>query len=486
MTLKERAVKGIKWTSLSSIVGAGSQLLQLVILAWYLSPEDFGLMAIALVAIGFSQIFLDLGISNAIIHQQDITKKELDTLYILNIGSGITIFCVLFVLAPFLAAFYEEPELISVIRWVSFSFIIQPFGQQFLVLLKKELQFNEIAKRDILSKAVSLIVAVAFAVNEGGVYSLVFGNLSAAVASTALLLFVGLKYHRPSLFFKFCLVKESVKFGLFQMGENFINYFNTQFDSILIGKLLGIEALGIYEVAKNLAMRPAMIINPIIVQVTFPLLAKMQHDTASVKRTYLKTIKYLASINFPVYTFIFAFAEPLVLLLFGDKWIAAVPILRILSLYGMFRSTGNPVGALLLARGRADLGFYWNFCLFFLIPICIYFGSTFGIIGTALTLLALQVFLLVPAWAFLIKKSCNASFKEYFGQMKTPFLLSILQSISYFILLYFLEDSKYSLTAGTILMVFSSLILNWIYNKSLFNLALSSLTSNKAKSLTYK
>lgn len=483
MTLKQRAIKGVKWTSFSSVVGAGTQLLQLVILTWYLSPEDFGLMTLALVAIGFSQIFLDMGVSNAIIHKQEISKKELDTLYLLNIGSGFLIFSMLFLLAPFLAAFYEEPELKTVVRWVSLSFIIQPFGQQFLVLLKKELQFNEIAKRDVVSKSISLIVAVVLAVQGWGVYSLVFANISASFASTALLLFVGIKYHRPSFFFKFSLVKQSITFGLYQMGENFINYFNTQFDSILIGKLLGVEALGIYDIAKNLAMRPAMVINPIITQVTFPLLSKMQNDIDSVKVTYLKTTRYLASINFPIYIFICAFAEPLILLLFGDKWLAAVPILRILSLYGMIRSTGNPVGALLLSRGRADLGFYWNLGLFLLIPISIYFGSKFGTVGTALTLLILQVSLLIPAWALLIKKCCNASFKEYFKQLASPFFLSIPQGLSYFGLLYFLEDPEYSLIAGSTLMVASSIILNRIFNKGFFNMVLSSFIPNKMKSL---
>jgi lipopolysaccharide exporter len=483
MTLKQRAIKGVKWTSFSSVVGAGSQLLQLVILTWYLSPEDFGLMALALVVIGFSQIFLDMGVSNAIIHKQEISKEELDTLYILNIGSGFLIFCMLFLLAPFLAAFYKEPELKTVIRWVSLSFIIQPFGQQFLVLLKKELQFNEIAKRDVASKSISLVVAVALAVQGWGVYSLVFANISTSFVSTALLLFVGLKYHRPSLFFRFSLVKQSITFGLYQMGENFINYFNTQFDSILIGKLLGVEALGIYDIAKNLAMRPAMIINPIITQVTFPLLSKMKNNIESVKGTYLKTTNYLASINFPIYIFICVFAEPLILLLFGDKWLAAVPILRVLSLYGMIRSTGNPVGALLLSRGRADLGFYWNLGLFLLIPISIYFGSKFGIIGTAFTLLILQISLLVPAWALLIKKCCNANFKEYFKQLASPLFLSIPQGLSYFGLLYFLEDPKYSLIAGSTLMIISSILLNKIFNRTFFNMVLTSFIPNKMKSI---
>lgn len=484
MTLKDKAVNGVKWTSISSMLGATFQLVQLVVLAWFLSPEDFGLMALALVVIGFSQMFLDMGVSNAIIHKQDISKEELDTLYILNVCSGILVFCILYFVAPFLAIFYEEPELKKVIRWTSLSFAVQPFGQQFLILLKKELKFNEIAKRDILSKGISLVVAVALATNEYGVYSLVFANICAAFASTVLLLLVGLKHHRPSLYFKFSLAKQSVKFGLFQMGENMINYFNTQFDSILIGKLIGIEALGVYDIAKNLAMRPAQIINPIVTQVTFPLLAKMQHDVKGIRTTYLKTINYLASVNFPVYFFIAAFAKPIILLLFGNKWLEAVPVLQILSFYGMTRSTGNPIGALLLARGRADLGFYWNLGLFFLIPVSIYFGSQFGLLGTALTLLVLQLFLLVPAWALLIKKCCNADFNEYFSQLTTPFVLAFAQGLVYFALLFLIESPIPTLWVGGAIMITSSILLNKVYNRRFFDMFFSSFVPKKMRWLT--
>lgn len=481
MTLKDKAIKGVKWTGVSSVIGATTQLLQLVVLAHYLSPEDFGLMALALVVVGFSQMFLDMGVSNAIIHKQKITKKELDTLYIINIFSGFIISTSLFILSPLLANFYNEPKLEPIIKWISISFIIQPFGQQFLVLLKKELKFNEIAKRDVISKITSLLIAVLLAVNGYGVYSLVFANLSAALLSTSLLLYIGLKYHRPSFYFNFSLARQSLRFGLFQMGENFVNYFNTQIDSILIGKLLGVEVLGIYDIAKNLARRPAQIINPIITQITFPLLATMQNDIRGIKSIYLRTINYLASINFPIYIFIAVFAEPLVVVLFGAQWIDAVPILQVLSIYGMIRSTGNPVGALILARGRADLGFYWNLGLFFLIPISIYFGSSFGIMGITFTLLALQLSLQVPSWLLLVKKCCNAGFYEYFSQFTRPLWIATLQAVSYLSLIYSLKDPILLLVAGGGTLVITGILLNKVFNKIFFNELLSSFYSKGVK-----
>ncbi len=469
MTLKEKALKGIKWTALSSVIGAVTQLLQIVVLAHFLAPKDFGLMALATVVIGFSQMFVDMGVSNAIIHKQDITKRELDSLYLLNVISGWIIFVLVFLSAPFIAQFYKEPELSHIIRWVSLTFIIQPFEQQFLALLKKELRFNEIAKRDVMSKLIAFTVSVTLALNGFGVYSLVFANLCAAMVSTFLLVYIGLKYHRPSFYFKFSDITTSVRFGVFQMGDNFINYFNTQFDSILIGKLLGVEILGIYNLAKSLAMRPAQIINPIITQIAFPVMSKIQKDILKLKTAYLKVINYLSSVNFPIYIFIAVFAKSMIMIFFGAKWLEAVPILRILSIYYLVRSTGNPIGALILARGRADLSFYWNLGLFFLIPISIYLGSFFGINGIALTLVGLQLVLEIPGWKLLVNRCCDAGFIEYYKEIAVPLTISCFQGLCCIPIIYLISQPILQIIIGGVVFVITAVILNRLFNKEFYD-----------------
>ena len=224
------------------------------------------------------------------------------------------------------------------------------------------------------------------------------------------------------------------------MGERSINYFNSQFDTILIGKLLGTEALGIYTIAKNLVMKPAQIINPIITKVTFPIMAKIQNDTKQLKNIYLKTINYLCSVNFSIYMAIAVLAEPLVLLLFGDNWLESVVILQILSFYFMFRSIGNPIGSLQLAKGRADLGFYWNLGLFLLVPLAIYLGSFFGLVGVAFALLVLQIFLNFPNWFFMVRPLCGARFKEYFVQIILPLSIACISAGLSAIFIFYIGD----------------------------------------------
>jgi len=443
MSLKQKAIAGVKWTSLSSIVIAVVQLAQIAILARYLVPTDFGLMAIVSVVIGFSALFMDMGISSAIIHKQDITHKQLSSLYWLNIFAGISLFTLVYLLAPPIASFYNEERMIPLLQLLAITFFISAIGNQYRILNQKQLLFNRLAKVEIFAAISSFFVAVACALNGFGVYSLVYASLFGVCVSNLIFLLTGLKQHRPAFTYQYDEIKSLISFGLFQMGERSINYFNSQFDTILIGKLLGTEALGIYTIAKNLVIKPAQIINPIITKVTFPIMAKVQDDTRQLKNIYLKTINYLCSVNFPIYMVMAVLSESLILTLFGEKWTESILILQILAFYFMFRSIGNPIGSLQLAKGRADLGFYWNLGLFAVVPLVIYMGSIYGLVGVAISLVLLQISLNVPSWYFLVKPLCGAQFTEYFSNILKPLLITVLAVfVSLPIKMFLLENNS--------------------------------------------
>ena len=468
MSLKQQVLNGVKWTSVSSIIIAVIQLAKLSILAHYLEPSDFGLMAVVGAIIGFSALFLDLGISASIIHRQDITFVQLSSLYWLNIASGLFLFVVVYSLAPILADFYNEAELTPIIRLLAINFIVSSFGSQYGLLLHKALKFNVMAKIGIVSLTAGFVVAVSLAMNGYGVYALVYASLVSTAVGASINILVGIKEHRPSLVFQYREITPMISFGMFQMGERSINYFNSQFDVILIGKLLGVESLGIYTVAKNLAMYPAQIINPIVTKVTFPIMAKVQNDTLQLKNIYLKTIHYLSSINFPIYVLLVILAEPIILILFGEKWSDSIVILQILSVYGAVRSTGNPIGSLQLAKGRADLGFYWNLGIFALMPMTIYFGSNWGLNGIAYAMLGTMVFLLsVPNWYFMVRPLCGAGLKEYFWQIFQPLIFAIIGGLLAYgmSLLFDIENMYLNAVLISLVMGVVVLVLNVWFNR---------------------
>ncbi|CAH7487619.1 Polysaccharide transporter [Vibrio chagasii] len=483
MNLKQKTLNGVKWTGLSSIIIALLQLAQVSILARYLAPSDFGLMAIVSVVIGFSALFMDMGISSAIIHKQDITKNQLSSLYWLNIFSGMALFIIVYLSASLIANYYNEIRIVPLIKILAITFLISAVGNQYRILNQKELRFNRLAKVEILSTLAGFIVAVLCAINNYGVHSLIYGTLTNVSLSNIIFILLGLKEHKPNLCYKHSEIENLISFGFFQMGEKSINYFNSQFDVILIGKLLGTEALGVYNIAKTLVMKPAQIINPIITKVTFPIMSTVQNDTKKLKSIYLKTINYLCSVNFPVYIAMVVLAEPLVLIFFGDNWTRSAIIMQILAIYFMFRSTGNPIGSLQLARGRADLGFYWNLGLFIIIPLSIYLGSFKGLIGVAIALVSLQLFLSIPNWYFMVKRLCGSSFKEYFNEILIPLVTTIVSSILGYVVLWFpLIDSMY--INSVVFLIISSVIYLFLikrYNKNLWSLLTSEYYGNILK-----
>lgn len=466
MSLKAKTISGVKWTTLSTIITTILQLIQLAILARFLDPSAFGLMALVMVVVGFSQAFLDMGISNAIIHKQEITKDQLSTLYWVNVLAGFALFIIISAISPLVASFYHEPELTMLIILVGVTFLIQPFGQQFMVLWQKEMRFSEIAKINITSKLISLMVSVYFAYEGYGVYALVYGTLSGVVVQTILFLYKGLQEHKPSFVFKLNEIKEFLSFGAYQMGERTVNYFNYEIDTMLIGKLLGVEALGIYTIAKQIVMRPSSIINPIITKVTFPAMSKIQDDVPRLKEVYLKTINYLSSINFPVYAFVFIFAHEIVLVLFGSKWLEAVIIIQILSVWAAWRSTGNPIGSLLLARGRANLGFWWNFGLFFYVPFGVWIASHWGLIGVAVGLNMIMLTLIYPGWRFLTNPLCSAGFMEYHVQILKPALITFIAGLGAYLSILPFDNIWVKFIIGGIVGLWLSYLLNSSFNKS--------------------
>jgi O-antigen/teichoic acid export membrane protein len=311
-----------------------------------------------------------------------------------------------------------------------------------------------------------------------GIYSLVYSYLAGVTTATFLIIIAGLKFHKPAFHFRFHEIKKFLSFGIYQTADSIVNYFNSQFDTIIIGKVLGIIPLGIYNMAKNLSMRPAQVINPIITQVSYPLMAKVQHDESQVKAIYLRTINYLSSCNFVIYLFMCVMAKPIILVCFGSKWDSAVLILQLLSIYAMIRSIINPIGTLLLTKGKVKQQFYWNLILLAILPATIYLGSLFGLTGVALASIFSILGMLFAAWRFLVYPNCHATFAQFFAQLTGPILVgTCLVILLVLVNLIPIDNSILQLSiAGTVTAVVI-IPLNKVFNKSYYLEMMRILTS---------
>jgi len=481
LSLKHKTISGVKWTTLSSAVNAILQLLQLMILARYLIPSEFGLVAILMVIINIAQVFVDFGLSNSIIHKNNVTQTQLSTLYWLNILLSIIIFGIIFLSSSYIAEFYNQPKLGFLIVIISYSLIIQAFGQQFRTLFQKELQFNILARIDIFANIISFLSAVILAIKGFGIYALIYPVLIMAVIKSVLLIHKGLDYHKPKLIFRLNEIKGFLSFGFYTVANGTVSMIAAQADVILIGKLLGVETLGMYSVAKELILRPAQLINPIITKVAFPVMSKVNTDIMKIKNIYLRLINYIASVNFPIYIVTIILAQEIITLFLGEKWITIAQIFQILAIWALIRSIGNPIGSLVMAMGKPQYEMVWNIGMLFFMPIVVYISSSWGIKGIAIGNVIAMIILFIPMWYFLVYKLCGASLKEYIFSVLSPLLISLFIGTVIYLVLNIYEYSliyKFFVTI-TVLTVFL-----WIlykkYNQDFYSIFLSLLVkSNK-------
>ncbi len=427
MSLAQSAAGGIRWTTLSMLVVTVTQVVRLIVLGRILGPEVFGLMAMMLVVTGFAEMLAQMGLSEAIIQHSDPTREELSSLYWLNIAMGGLLYIILLFTTPLVASIYATPELEQLLPWMALAFLISPWGVQFRALLRKRLQFKPLAIIDITAAVLGMLLSIGLARQGYGVWSLVWGQLVQRIVVTLSLLVVGWQQKMLPIFY--CsrnAVKPYLSFGLHLLGSNTLNYFNIRVDQLVVGVLLGSQALGYYSMAFNLVLQPVSRINPVLTQVAFPVLARVRDDKTRLKHGYFKMLDLLTSINAPVLVGISAVAPLLFPLILGDQWLPIIPLIQVLALFSLIRSTGNAGGSLILACGRADMAFYWNLMLFAIIPLAIFIGAkTNGLHGVAWTLLGLQFTLFFAWYYFIVRRLLGNCFSEFIGAVIKPILFTL-------------------------------------------------------------
>jgi PST family polysaccharide transporter/teichuronic acid exporter len=423
MAVHEKAIKGVKWTTLNTLTLTVCTLLKISILARLLDKSDFGLMAIITFVMGFVDLFMDMGISVAILHKQKISRSEYSSLYWINIIFSVLVYLVILGITPLISLFYEEESLNILIPLTGISILIVALGRQYKTILQKNLNFKKIAIIEITSAVISLISAVILAWKGFGVLALVYSLLVNYTLVSLSFLLTGFVSHPIRFHFNFKETKGFLKIGIFQVGSQIVNYFTRDLDILLIGKFFGTEILGGYSLAKQLVFRPSQIINPILTQVATPLLAKIQSDLKLLKANYLKLINIVSTVNFVAYLGVFIFAPYLVQVFYGDSYSDIVMIVRILSVYMYIRALGNPVGSLVVATGKTHLEFYWNLSTLFIMPILIFIGAQYSIEWIAICISVGMCLLVVPNWFFLIRNMIPVSLGD--------FLLSLVPESNY-------------------------------------------------------
>lgn len=415
-------MNGGKWITIATVISTLFQFGQVAVLARILAPTDFGLVSVSTLIITFFGIFANLGFSNSIIYKQESDQRVLSTLYWLNLLVGFVIFGVIQLSAPAIVAFYHEPRLELVVRLASCYFLIVYFGQLYYFLLEKELQFRSVAMIDIAGTLVGSATTITLAYNGLAELSLIIGSLVMQTVRTTLQVALGRRFFRPVFAVNFREVSEHLRFGLYNLGDGILGFAQSNFDNIFIGGVLGVKELGYYTIAFQLAVFPAVKLNPIILQVAYPILARMKENMASLKSSYLKILDFISYCNLPLLAGLFITADSVVPLLYGPGWEPTIRLIQIFVFVAAFSCLSHPLFTLAFTKGKPNLLFYLNMATLVVKVPLVYWLSQYGVTGIAISFVLATLLNMIAN--FMIVHSLIGNF---FG----AFLKNILKPIAF-------------------------------------------------------
>ncbi|OAJ51495.1 hypothetical protein A6V36_15840 [Paraburkholderia ginsengiterrae] len=425
MSLREKAISGAKWSAASMVSIVSVQFLQVAILAHLLKPGELGLASMVSLVTTLADMFLDMGLSTAIVQRKNVTTNELSSLYWLNVMFGAVLGGFLLAGSGVAAWFFSEPELKSLVALAALMFFISPHGLQYQSLMARELMFDLLSKIEVASSMVLFATTLVAALRGFGAYSPIFGALTAAVCRTLLLNLNGRKLHKPGLRFRFSETRSYLSFGVFQAMDSMVNYLNVNFGGIVAGRALGAATLGGYNLALNCAVNFPARLNPFFTRVLFPVFSIIQDDTAKLRQNYFKLTGFMAMFNFPLVFGLMVVAPDFVVCMFGAKWLWAAPVMRVLCLVGAFRCIGNPVASLMMATGNIRLSFWFNLAkTTAMLPAIIAGAYLGGAVGVAISLLTVEAITFLPMY-LMLKRVLGPSFGEFLNACFVPLRMTI-------------------------------------------------------------
>ncbi|MES2426939.1 MAG: MOP flippase family protein [Bacteroidota bacterium] len=438
MSIKSKAINSGKWVTISTVVQTLIQFAQIAVLARLLDSTTFGIVGMSAIFIAFFSMLGDLGFTNSIIHKQETDQSILSTVYFVNILLGLVMFLLICLLCPLVVSFYHEPRLYKVITRTALVFLITSLGSIYSILLKKEVRFKEIAIIDISGNGLGFPVTVFLAYKGFAELALVYGGLVSHSTRTLLEIYFGRDLLRPKLYFKIREIKDHLKFGMYNFGEAFFNFIQGNWDNIIIGKILGARYLGIYTLALQLGYYPISKLNPLILRVAYPLIAKLKDDVESMKRTYLKILDILSYFNYPLLAGLFITVESIVPLVYGPHWQETFPLIKIFVFVGAASCLSQPLFTIAYSKGKPQYLFYLTIVSLTVKVILVYvLGKYWSVVGVALALLFTELISLTINF-FIVHFLIGNFFKEFLRNLFKPvaFCLALIIGV-YFYKLFF-------------------------------------------------
>jgi O-antigen/teichoic acid export membrane protein len=386
-SLGREAGLAVRWNSAAALATLVSQLAQILFLARWLEPAEFGLAAAALAVSGFLQGFGDLGLTHALVQRPALSEKAWASAWWGTLLAGLALAALLAAGSGALEGILRLEGLTVLLLFAAATLPLFGPASVFQARLQRNLRFRALATGEIAASIASIAAAMAWALWRRDAGALIAGQVALVCARcVALGWSSGL---RPFPRFRPSELRALSAFGGFQMGERALNFAAGNLDKLLVARLLGPASAGYYTLASQLALRPLALAGPFVSRTLLPLFARIQDAPARLADSYLRSLSLLAFLAAGLYALVIGLADPLVRVMLGAGWDPAVAVLRILAVLGFLALLGNALGNLALALGKAGANFGFNALALLLRVAGISLGAWWGgLQGVALGVLA--------------------------------------------------------------------------------------------------
>jgi O-antigen/teichoic acid export membrane protein len=351
--LSPKVIQSGLWSLGGNWIARGIGVIKMIILARLLSPLEFGILGLAILSINILSVSSETGIESALIQKDKIGRAELDTAWTISLIRGLVLFCILFMSAGWFASYFDNSILRPILKLMAVVFILEGFVNIGLIFFQRELAFKKKVRLDLVSDIAGAIVTMILAFWLRNVWALVLGTIAWTIVKC-----LGSYYmhsYRPKLFWDWSHVKSLLNFGKHIFWISIVTFVVTSGDDALVGKLLGLTALGFYTMAYNIANMLVSSLSSIIGKISFPAYSILQNEPQRLNEAFSRVIEALMIFLLPLTVLIIFLAKDFTLIFLGDKWLPMVPVLKVLSLLGFFRSLSNVLAPIQLAVNRPEI-----------------------------------------------------------------------------------------------------------------------------------
>ncbi|MBS3805306.1 MAG: lipopolysaccharide biosynthesis protein [Oleiphilaceae bacterium] len=440
--LNRRTVRGGVLTLAAQGIKFILQMVSTIVLARYLSPADFGLVAMVTAVTGFVMLFKDAGLSMATVQREEITHSQISALFWINVAISIGLMILTACLAPAIARLYNEPQLHGITFAIAATFIFGGLSVQHQALLRRQMQFRLLALIDIAAMLTGVGAAIIIGVLTRSYWALV-AMPAGIVIATCLGVWIACPWI-PGAPRRAKGLRPMLKFGSMLTGFSVINYFARNVDNILTGWWLGASALGLYSKAYGLLLLPINQINAPFSNVMIPALSRLQNNPEAFQKLYMQMIGGIAWLGMPAITILALHADSIIRLVLGNQWLAAVPVFQLLTPAALMATTNVAGSWAVVPIGRADkqlkLSLVTSPC--FVLAVCV--GLPFGIEGVAISVSVSRVLLKLPSLAYCYSGTA-LRVRDFLAAITYPTIVCVCLALVHFPLLSLLgQDARNS------------------------------------------